>query len=261
MRIAVCVKQVPQTTEVKVNPETGTLVRAGVPSILNPFDQYALERALELKRQNGAEVVVVSMGPPQAKTVLRLALALGADRAVLLSDRAFAGADTWATSYTLARAMRKIGDVDLILCGMMAIDGDTGQTGPGIAQHLGIAQITYCESAEMNGKRLRAKRLIDDGWEKVECALPVLCTFVVPPDFTPAFPSFPNVKQAADKPLAVWSAADIEADPNCIGLKGSPTQVNRVYAPPSREKGTLLRGSATELADKILGILREEKFL
>ncbi len=262
MNIAVCVKQVPDTTEVKVNPETGTLIRAGVPSIINPFDHFALETALEIKKHHaGCEVTVLSMGPPQAKSVIQLGLALGADKGILVSDMAFAGSDTWATSYTLSRAIKKMGRVDIIFCGLQAIDGDTAQVGPGVAQQLRIAQITYCETVEVHARKIKAKRLIDDGYEIVEAKLPVLCTMITPPDFVVRYPSLPAVLGAAKKPFEVWSASEIGADPECTGLKGSPTQVNRVYPPPQREKGEILRGSASELCDKIISILEREKFI
>src|SRR3989339_1420885 len=148
MHIAVCVKQVPDTTEVKVNPETGTLIRAGVPSIINPYDHFALEKAIEIKKKTGGNVTVISMGPPQAKSVIQMCLALGADKGILLSDMAFAGSDTWATSYTLSKAIKKMGKTDLILCGLQAIDGDTAQVGPGIAQQMRIPQITFCETVD-----------------------------------------------------------------------------------------------------------------
>ena len=180
MNIIVCIKQVPDSTQVKVDPKTGTLIRAGVPSILNPYDHYALEKALAIKAKTGAKVTVLSMGPAQAVAVLRLALALGADEGVLLSDRAFAGSDTWATSYALATAVKKIGQFDMILCGQMAIDGDTAQTGPGIAYHLGIPQITFCESVDSDGTRAVVKKLIEGGHQIMEADLPVLITMTMP---------------------------------------------------------------------------------
>jgi len=261
MNIVVCIKQVPDTTQVKVDPQTGTLIRAGVPSILNPYDHFALETALALKEKTGAEVTVISMGPPQAKTVLRLALALGADRGILLSDRAFAGSDTWATSYAIARAIKKIGKADLILCGMMAIDGDTAQTGPGIAQQLHLPQITFCEHVAVSGRKLTAKKLMDGGHEIVEAQLPALCTLVLPADYKPAFPSFPEIAAAQEKDLELWTAADVGADENLLGLKGSPTRVDRVYAPPQRARGTVHQGTAAELVEKLVCILKEENFI
>ncbi|HAH06926.1 MAG TPA: electron transfer flavoprotein subunit beta [Elusimicrobia bacterium] len=261
MRTVVCVKQVPDTTEVKVDPQTGTLIRAGVPSILNPYDHFAVEWALKLKARHGGEVTVLTMGPPQAKAVLQLALALGCDRAMLLSDRAFAGSDTWATSYALARAVKKIGKFDLILCGQQAIDGDTAQVGPGVAQSLHIPQITFCDSIEVEGRKAKVQRHIDDGYEIVEAKLPVLCTMSLPHAHPLPWPSFPKVAQARSKVLEVWTAADIGAEPEKIGLKGSPTQVHKVYPPPLRAKGTVFTGSASEMASKLLDILRQENFI
>jgi len=166
MRIVVCIKQVPDTTDVKINPETGTLIRDGVPSIINPFDENAIEAALQLVEQHGGEVIVVTMGPPQAEQALREAMAMGADLAILVSDRAFAGADTLATSYALSQALAKLGDFDLVFCGKQAFDGDTGQVGPGLAEHLGIPQITYAiEIEEITDKEIQVRRLLADGFE------------------------------------------------------------------------------------------------
>lgn len=205
MNIIVCIKQVPDSTRVKVDPKTGTLIRAGVPSILNPYDHYALEKALAIKAKTGAKVTVLSMGPAQAVAVLRLALALGADEGVLLSSRAFAGSDTWATSYALAMAIRKIGSFDMILCGQMAIDGDTAQTGPGIAFHLGIPQITFCESVDSDGSRAVVKKLIEGGHQILEADLPVLITMTMPVDYAPKYPSFMAAHKAQDKKTVTWT--------------------------------------------------------
>ncbi|MFH1620016.1 MAG: electron transfer flavoprotein subunit beta/FixA family protein [bacterium] len=261
MHIVVCVKQVPDTTEVKVNPETGTLIRTGVPSIINPCDHFAIGTALELKKEHGGDVTVISMGPPQAKSVIQMGLALGADKGVLLSDMAFAGSDTWATSYTLARAVKKLGKADLILCGFQAIDGDTAQTGPGTAQQLHIPQITFCETIKVSARKVTVRRLIDNGYEIVEAKMPVLCTMVMPHEAVVRYPSFTGILKALEKPYEVWNAQDIGADPECIGMKGSPTQVSRIYAPPAREKGTMLTGTSGELAEKLLKILKQENFL
>jgi len=265
MHIVVCVKQVPDTTEVKVNPETGTLIRDGVPSIINPFDQFALEAGIKVKEATGGELTVVSMGPPQAQKVIMLSLAIGADKGILLSDRAFAGADTWATSYTLAQAVRKMEPkADLILCGMMAIDGDTAQVGPGLASQLGIPQITYCESVEAteDGKGVRAVRLIDDGNETVECRFPCLATMTTPSDFVPTNPPFTKIMKAKKKPYEEWNAEKLSADPDLLGLNGSPTWVEKVYPPPSKEAGVMLSGeNADELVAKIIETLKKEHFL
>lgn len=261
MHIVVCVKQVPDTTEVKVNPETGTLIRDGVPSIINPFDQFALEQGLKIREQAGGELTVISMGPPQAKAVVTLALAVGADKGILLTDRAFAGADTLATAYTLATAIKKLGKVDLVLCGLQAIDGDTAQVGPGIATQLRIPQITYAESVEFVENKIRARRLIDGGFEMVECKLPLLASMTTPSDFVPTNPPYSKILKAKNKPYVEWKAADIGADPKKLGLSGSPTWVKRVYPPPVKDKGVMLQGTSDELVKQLIDVLKKEHFL
>lgn len=261
MHIAVCVKQVPDSTEVKINPETGTLIRAGVPSIINPYDHFALQTAMELKAAHGFRVTVISMGPPQARSVVQMGLALGADDGVLLSDMAFAGSDTWATSYALSKAIKKLGKVDVILVGMQAIDGDTAQTGPGIAQQLGIPQVSFCVKADVEGKKLIVRRLIDGGHEIVETRAPALLTMIMPKDYVSKYPSFPAVHSSLNKPFHTWSAADIGAETQYLGLKGSPTQVAKIYPPPQREKAAMSGGSSQEAVERILGILTNEHFI
>jgi electron transfer flavoprotein beta subunit len=190
MDILVCVKQVPDTTEVKIDPKTNTLIRQGVPSIVNPFDKNAVEAALQLKEKHGGKVTVISMGPPQAKDALKECLAMGADEAALISDRAFGGADTLATSYTLAAGIRKLGKFDVIICGKQAIDGDTAQVGPEIAEYLDIPQITYVAKVEVNGDIARVEREHEEGYEIIETTLPVLLTVVKSINE----PRFPTVK-------------------------------------------------------------------
>lgn len=238
MNVIVCIKQVPDTTEVKINPETGTLIREGVPSIVNPFDTYAIEEALRLKEKHGGKVTVISMGPPQAIEVLKEAVAMGADEAVLLSDRAFAGADTWATAYTLAQAIHKIGAFDVILCGKQAIDGDTGQVGPGIARQLGITQLTYVfkiQKLEPATGVIVVERLLEEGREVVEAKLPVVLT-VVKDINQPRYPTFLGIRRATKMQVPTWGAADFSSvDMTKLGLKGSPTQVVKIFSPPRRE--------------------------
>ena len=256
LNIVVCIKQVPDTTDVKINPETGTLVREGVPSIINPFDMYAIEEGLRLKEQFGGKVTVLSMGPPQAKEALKEAVAMGADEAVLLSDRAFAGADTWATSYTLAHAIRKCGPFDLILCGKQAIDGDTGQVGPGIARQLDVTQLTYVfkiRELKTESGRVVVERLLEEGREVVEAALPAVLT-VVKDINQPRYPTFLGIRRASRMEIPVWTVADLSGlDEGKLGLKGSPTQVVRIFSPPKREgKVELLQGENVEQAAGIL---------
>lgn len=261
MNIIVCIKQVPDSTQVKVDPKTGTLVRAGVPSILNPYDHYALEKALAIKKNTGAKVTVLSMGPNQAIAVLRLALALGADEGILLSSRAFAGSDTWATSYAIAMGIRKIGQYDLILCGQMAIDGDTAQTGPGIARQLNIPQITFCSSIDASGNQVVVKKLIEGGHQILQADMPVLVTMTMPVDYAPKYPSFMAAHKAQDKQIYTWTEKDINADIHKLGLEGSPTRVDRIFPPPARAKGEMYSGSAVELADKFVEILKKESIV
>ena len=261
MNIIVCIKQVPDTTEVKINPETGTLIREGVPSIINPFDTYAIEEGLRLKEQFGGKVTVISMGPPQAVEALKEAVAMGADEAILLSDKAFAGSDTWATAYTLSQAIKKCGGFDIILCGKQAIDGDTGQVGPGIARQLGISQLTYVfkiRKLDSESRAIVVERLLEEGREVVETTLPAVLT-VVKDINQPRYPTFLGIRRATKMQIPVWGAADLpETDSNKFGLKGSPTQVVRVFNPPKREgKVDLIQANSVDeaaaiLADKLL---------
>ncbi len=261
MNIIVCIKQVPGVSEVNINPETGTLIREGVPAIINPFDTYAVEEALRLKEKFGGKVTAISMGPPQAIEALKEAVAMGADEAVLLSDREFAGSDTWATAYTLAKAVRKTGNFDIVLCGRQAIDGDTGQVGPGIARQLGITQLTYVSRIrDLNpgSAEITVERLVEEGREIVKSRLPVVMT-VVKDINQPRFPSLAGIRRAAEVQVPVWSAADLPGvDPAMLGLTGSPTRVVTVCSPPRREgavefieAGSVEEGAAI-LADKIL---------
>ncbi|MEW5950562.1 MAG: electron transfer flavoprotein subunit beta/FixA family protein [Elusimicrobia bacterium] len=262
MKIIVCIKQVPDTTEVKINPETGTLIRTGVPSILNPYDHFALESALNLKKKHpGFTVDVISMGPPQAKAVVQFALALGADEGILLSDAAFAGSDTWATSYALSMAIKKIGKADMIFCGMQAIDGDTAQVGPGIAQQLGLPQVTFCEHIEVEGKTIIAERHIDGGSETVELRAPALFTMIMPKDHPYAYPSFTQIYSASKKKFSIWNAQDIGAESHYLGLKGSPTQVSKIYPPKKETETQFFNVSAAEAAEKIVEIMKKEGFI
>jgi electron transfer flavoprotein beta subunit len=257
MHFIVCVKQVPDTTEVKVDPETNTLIREGVQSMVNPFDMFAVEEAIRLKERLGGKVTAISMGPPQAQAALREVISMGVDDGILLSDRAFAGSDTWATSYALAMALRKIGDFDLILCGNQASDGDTGQVGPGIAAHLDLPQITYIRKIEeIDDKRIVAERLLEDGYEAIEAPLPCLVT-VVKEINVPRFPSFKGKMAAKKAQIPVWTAQDIQAETEKIGLAGSPTRVVKIFTPPVRTSGTILDGSPDEAVAALIERLAE----
>ncbi|MDO4554854.1 MAG: electron transfer flavoprotein subunit beta [Lachnospiraceae bacterium] len=262
MKILVCAKQVPNTNEVKINPETGTLIRDGVESILNPDDDNALEAALQLKDANeGSTVTVVSMGPPQAKDMLIECLAKGADDAILLSSRAFGGADTWATSNTIAAAIRKIGDYDIIFAGRQAIDGDTAQVGPQIAERLNLPQVTYVEEVlKCEDKKVTVKRQLEDGYEIIEIPMPCLLTAVKELN-TPRYMSVKGIYEAYEKEITVWDEKDIEADPNQIGIKSSPTRVFRSFTPAPKGKGVMIEGTPKEAAAKVVDELKKKHFL
>ena len=260
MTIVVCVKQVPDTAEVKINPETGTLIREGVPSIINPFDMHALEAGLQIKDGVKATVIVLTMGPPQAETALRDAIAMGADDGILLSDRAFAGSDTWATSFTLSKAIQKIG-ADIIICGKQAIDGDTAQVGPETAEFLNIPHISYVRKIEeITGTSIRVQRLMDDGYDVIESPFPVLLT-VVKELNEPRLPSLKGKMAAKKAEIKKWGRADIMADENDIGLKGSPTQVKNIFIPEARSGRKILEGTPEEQVDALLQELRGIKCL
>lgn len=247
MEITLCIKQVPETTSVRINPETNTLMREGVESIINPFDEFALEQALELKELHGAQVTVLSMGPPQAESALREALARGADQAILLSDRAFAGSDTWATSYTLARSIQKMPDFpDLILFGKQAIDGDTAQVGPGVSEFLNLPLVTYVTSLVVEGRIFTAETLMEEGVDVVQGDLPAVMT-VSKGGVIPRFASLSGWMHAASAVIPLWGATDIDADPAMTGLDGSPTRVKEIFAPLVREGG--IRVDARENPD------------
>jgi electron transfer flavoprotein beta subunit len=263
VKIVVCIKQVPDTTEVKINPQTNTLVREGVASITNPFDEFAIEEGLLSKEKYGGEVHVISMGPPQAMEVLKDALARGSDKAYLISDPAFAGADTLATAYALSKMIEKIGGVDLVICGKQAIDGDTAQVGPGIATRLGIPQLTYVAKVreiDPAKKKIVVERMLENGREVVESTLPVLIT-VVKDINEPRLPSLLGIKKAAKAQIPTLSAKDIAADENRIGLKGSPTWVSKIFSPESRGGGEVLKGELDQVVPLLADKLMESKFI
>ena len=242
MHFVVCLKQVPDTSEVRIDPKTNTLMREGVPSIINPYDAHGLEEAVRLKEKTGGKVTVVSMGPPQANEALKKAISLGADRAILLSDRAFAGSDSLATAYALTVAIQKIHEtdpVDIIFTGKEAIDGDTAQTGPGIAQRLGFAQITYAiKISELSQTSVTVERKTDGGRVVVESKLPAVIT--VEKELNEIrYATLPNMIKAVRYEPEVWSAKDLPFDPAQLGLKGSPTSVSRIFAPPARSGGEI----------------------
>ena len=262
MKILVCVKQVPNTNEVKINPKTGTLIRDGVESILNPDDDNALEAALQIKDKNeGTTVTVISMGPPQAADVLIECMAKGADDAILLSSRAFGGADTWATSNTIAGAIKKIKDYDIIFAGRQAIDGDTAQLGPQIAERLGIPQVTYVEEVvKCEAGKLTVKRQLEDGYEMIEIPTPCLLTAVKELN-TPRYMSVGGIYEAYEKEITVWSEKDIPVNPDEIGINASPTKVFRSFTPEPKGRGMMVEGTPKEAAAKVVEELKKKHFL
>jgi electron transfer flavoprotein beta subunit len=261
MHIIVCIKQVPDTRHVRLDEKTHTLIREGVESIINPYDMYALEEGLRIKDQFGGKVTVCSMGPPQAESSLREAISYGADEAVLLSDRAFAGADTWATSYTLAKGIEKIGPFDLILCGKQAIDGDTAQVGPGIAERLSLPYVTWVRKIEeIREGRIRVQRLMDDGYDRLELTLPALLT-VVKEINEPRVPSLKGKMRAKSQKIPVFGVRELEADPEKLGLQGSATQVIKVFPPPRLKEREWIEGTAVEQVNKVLDKLSVLKLI
>ncbi len=262
MRIIVCVKQVPDTTEIRINPETGTLIRDGVPSILNPDDANALEQALQIKdSQPDTEVVVITMGPPQAKEMLQECMAMGADEAILLSDRALGGSDTWATSNAVAAGIRKIGDFDLIFAGRQAIDGDTAQVGPQIAEKLGLPQVTYVRKFSLEDGYAVVERALEDGYEKLKVKLPCVLTAIKELN-TPRYMSVPGILRACEQEIKVWSAADIGVDLTTVGLKASPTNVFKSFTPKPKGEGVAIEGDTPkEKAVNLITALREKHII
>ena len=277
MRIIVPIKQVPETTNVKMDPETGTMLRSGLASIINPLDLNSLEAALQLKEQmqqrqqnqqnkdDDHEVIAISMGPKNAHYALKEAIAMGCDRAFLLSDRKFSGADTWATAYVLTQAIKKIGDFDLIVCGERASDGDTGQVGPGIAAFLGLPLATYVSRAQMIAEDVvQIERLVEDGTEILRTPTPAVLTVLK----EAGYPRFPTLKQklaAEEVEIPTWGPDELEADAEKIGLKGSPTRVVKIDKPQVGRKAELVAGrdeaDQDNAVQRVVDFLKERNLL
>ena len=251
----------PDTTKVKINPETNTLIREGVDSIVNPFDLYAIEEAVRLREEHGGTVRVLSMGPPQAEDALREAVSLGADEVFLVTDRAFAGADTWATSYTLAAAIRKMGAFDLILCGKQAIDGDTAQVGPSLAEQLDIPYVAFVRKIrEVKNDEIILERMYEEGYEILRMPVPGLMT-VVKEINEPRIPSLKGKMRAKKCEVVRFTRADLDVEDIKIGLDGSPTRVVRIFSPDLKRAGEKWEGEPEELAGKLTAALREQKLV
>ena len=261
LNIVVCVKQVPETTDVEIDAETGRLKRDGVVSALNPFDEFAVEAALRLKERYGGVVKVVTMGPPMAESALRDALSLGCDQAWLATDKAFAGADTWATSCALGLCIEKLAPYDIVICGLKTTDGDTGQTGPELAERLGIPHICYVnEILGISDGEARVTRMLDDGVETLKASLPVLIT-VTKEINQPRLATLRGKLAAKKATVAQLTLNDVGGNADLLGLNGSPTRVIKVFAPPKVAGGEVLEGSAEELADRIFTKLLECKVI
>ncbi len=252
MNIVVCIKQVPGTTEIKIDPKTNTLVREGVKSIINPFDCYAVEEGVRLRERYGGKVTVITMGPPQAEEALRETISLGADDAILLSDRAFAGSDTWATSYVLSRAIARIAQYDIIICGKQTLDGDTGQVGPGISEMLKVPFIAYVSKIEeIRDKYIRVQRMVEEGYEVIEATLPAVIT-VVKEINVPRLPSLRGTMKAKSAKIPVWNAADIGVESDKAGIPGSPTRVVKIFYPKRTHKSEIFQGTLEEQVSQLI---------
>lgn len=259
MNIVVCVKQVPDTTAVKIDPVKGTLIRDGVPSIINPEDKHALEAAIAIKEQVGGKVTVVSMGLPMAKTALREALCMGADEAILLTDRVLGGADTLATSKALAGVIRKL-NYDIVFAGRQAIDGDTAQVGPEIAEHLNIPQVTYVQDVKVEGSKLIVKRALEDGHQVVEVNTPCLLTAIEELN-QPRYMNVAKIFETSDEEIKIMTADDIDVDKAELGLKGSPTKVKKSMTKEVKGAGELVNKPAKEAAQYVLSKLKEKHYI
>jgi len=259
MNIVVCIKQVPDTTEVKLDPIKGTLIRDGVPSIINPDDKSGLEAALNLKDEYDAHVTVLTMGPPQAKNALREALAMGADEAILLTDRKFAGADTLATSTTLAAAIKNL-KYDLVIAGRQAIDGDTAQVGPQIAEHLKLPQISYVSDLSKKDDFLTIRREFEDGYHMLEVKLPCLITTLSEMN-KPRYMSVGGVVEAYEKEIITWTYDDITVDIERLGLNGSPTKVKKSFTKGVKDPGEIHELAPNEAGKLIVQRLKEKHII
>jgi electron transfer flavoprotein beta subunit len=261
MNVVVCLKQVPGTTDVKIDPQTNTLIRQGIESIINPFDTYALEEGVRLKERHGGKVTAITMGPPQAEGALREAISLGADEAILLSDNAFAGADTWATAFTLSRAITKMGQYDIIICGRQTIDGDTGQVGPELAEMLDIPFVAYVSQIEeiANG-HIRVRRMVEEGHEIIETTLPTVIT-VVKEINIPRLPSLRGIARAKGASIPVWDTGELGVDKDMVGLPGSCTQVIKVFFPQRTRQSERLEGDLESQAASLIDKLKDARLI
>lgn len=262
MKIIVCVKQVPDTNEVKIDPVKGTLIREGVPSILNHDDANALEEALRIKDHHpDTHITVITMGPPQAKETLQECIAMGADDAVLLSDRALGGSDTWATSNAIAAGIRKLGQYDIIFAGRQAIDGDTAQVGPQLAEKLGLPQVTYVMEFSVAGNEITVKRALETGYEVLKLKTPCVLTAIKELN-CPRYMSVRGIYKAASYDIKVWNSAHLGVDLTSVGLEASPTNVYKSFTPAKKGKGVIVEGdTANEIAGNFMASLKKKHII
>ena len=261
MNILVCLKQVPGTAKVAIDPQTNTLIRQGIENIINPFDTYALEEGVRLREQHGGKVTALSMGPPQAEKMMRDAISVGADEAILMSDRAFAGADTWATANTIAHAIDKLEPYDLVICGRQTIDGDTGQVAPELAEMLDVPFVAYVSRVEeIKDGVIRVKRMVDEGYEVIEASLPVVIS-VVKEINVPRLPSLRGLTRAKSAIIPVWTAGELGVDESAVGLSGSFTKVIKVFFPQRVSQAEMLSGDLENQAATLINRLKENKLI
>ncbi len=257
MNVIVCLKQVPGTAQVKIDPETNTLIREGIENVINPFDTYALEEGVRLKERFGGKVTAMSMGPPQAEGALREAVSLGADEAILLSDKAFAGADTWATAYTLASAVNKLGQYDIIICGRQTLDGDTGQVGPELSEMLEVPFVAYVSRIEeIADGQMRVQRMVEEGHEVIEAPLPTVIT-VVKEINVPRLPSLRGIAKSKSATIPVWTAQELGVDQNKVGLSGSATKVIKVFFPQRVCRSEIFQGELESQVECLVSKLKD----
>ena len=257
MNVVVCLKQIPGTTDVRIDPQTNTLVRQGIETIINPFDTYALEEGVRIKERCGGKVTVISMGPPQAEAALKEAASLGADEAILLSDSAFAGADTLATAYTLSAAINKLGQYDVIICGRQTVDGDTGQVGPELAEMLGIPFVAYVSKVEeIADGHMRVQRMVEEGHEVIETPLPAVVT-VVKEINVPRLPSLRGIMKSKGAVISVWTAQELGVDHSQVGLSGSATKVIKVFFPQRVCRSEIFQGELENQAECLVSKLKD----
>jgi len=261
MRFIVCVKQVPDTNDLKINSDLNKVIKTGISTIINPFDQFALEEAIKIRKE-GDEIIIISMGDPETKSTIMRCLALGADRGILLNDEKFQDSDTYATSHILAAAINKIGDYSIIFCGNSSFDTGLGQVGPEIAAILGIPQTTYVENVEkLENEKLVVKAQTDEGYNIIESQLPLVVSCIPPSSFQPSIPPLPKILAANKKPFEIWNAKNVEGDESKYGVTGSLIKIINLYPPPKREEGIVITEEPEIAVKKLIELLSKDKVI